>query len=93
MTSFTTEDRISAELKKKAENYALSFFFSFVPENWSYEDLSNYLRQQEGDFNDMICELNLDEELAPWEPFEDMNPSWVADQMDMMVFQLCEVFK
>lgn len=70
----------------------MSFFFSFVPDEWSYDDLTHYLRLQDGDFNEMVSNLNLEDELAVWEPFEDYNPSWVADQMDMMVAQLWESF-
>lgn len=80
-------------IEQKAQAYAMSFFFSFTPDEWDYEQLTTYLRKQEGDFNDMICEMNIEEDFAPWEPFEDSNPSWIADQMDMMVMQLTELFK
>lgn len=79
-------------LKEKCQSYARSYHFSFTPEEWGYEELSDHLRRQEGTFEDMANEMNLDE-LCPWEPFEDYNPSWVADQMDMMTSQLEELFK
>lgn len=80
------------DLRVKAENYAISYHFSFFPENMSYEDLTRFCRLEEGDFNDLAERLNLEDELVAWEVFEDYNPSWVADQMDMMVKQLTETF-
>jgi hypothetical protein len=78
-------------IRKKAENYAMSFFFSFTPDGWGFEELTDYLRKQEGAF-DEIEDFDEDE-LAVWEPFEMYNPSWVADQMDMMASQLEDTFK
>ena len=74
----------------KSEWYVRNFFFSLTPDEWSYEELTNYLRKQEGTFDEMDLDC---ESLAVWDPFEDYNPSWVADQMDMMVEQLSMLFK
>ena len=79
-------------IRQKAEGYAQSFFFSETPDEWDYEELTNQLRKEEGDFCDMNDRLNR-EDIVIWEPFEDYNPSWVADQMDMMAFQLTELFE
>ena len=74
----------------KSEWYARNFFFSFTPEDWNFEELTNFLRKQEGTFDEIE---NLGDELVAWEPFEAYNPTWVADQMDMMVQQLSMLFK
>ena len=78
-------------LKEKCQSYARSYHFSLTPENWSYEQLTDYLRKQEGTFLELE-EMETDE-LCAWEPFEAYNPTWVADQMDMMTTQLEEIFK
>ena len=79
-------------IQEKAQNYAVAFFFSFVPDEWSNEDLLNFLRKQEGDFEEMTSDLNVEEELCVWEPFENYNPSWVADQINIMTMQLTDLF-
>ena len=81
-------------LTRKAENFAQSFFFSFTPDEWSFEELTDYLRaSQEDSIEDLaVCLKRDQDDLAVWERFEDMNPSWIADQMDVMVFELVETF-
>lgn len=71
-----------------SEWFARNFFFSITPAEWSYEKLTNLLRDNEDIFETTDCEF-----LTPWEPFEDYNPSWIADQMDMMVEQLSMLYK
>lgn len=75
--------------KEKAEGYAMSFFFSETPDDWGFEKITDYLREQDGTFDDM-CDRD---DLQIWDVFAIYNPSWVADQMDMMAFQLTELFK
>ena len=75
----------------KSEWYARNFFFALTPNSWSYEQLTDYLRKQEGTFLELE-EMETDE-LCAWEPFEAYNPTWVADQMDMMVEQLSMLYK
>lgn len=78
-------------IRQKAEGYAMSFFFSFTPDEWGFEELVDYLNKQDGAF-DEIQDFEEDE-LAVWEPFELYNPSWVADQMEIMANQLTDLFK
>lgn len=78
-----------AEFQHKCESYAQMFFFCETPDKWSYSELIEFLQKQEGGF-DEIADM---EDLVVWEPFEEFNPQWVADQMNMMVMQLKETFK
>lgn len=81
-------------IKTKAEKYAMSFFFSIVPDDWSYEDLTHHLRNTNEDtVEQMAYMVNQEEYLNVWEPFEHYNPSWIADQMDVMSQQLEDLFK
>lgn len=74
----------------KSEWYVRNFFFSLTPDEWSYEKLTDFLRKQTGSFDDIEDDGDIP---TVWEPFEAYNPTWVADQMDMMVQQLSMLFK
>ena len=82
------------EYSLQPEGFAMSFFFSFTPDDWGFEELTTYLRKTNNDtVYDMACDLNREDELSAWEVFEEHSPHWLADQLEMMATQLTELFK
>lgn len=61
------------ELRQKALAFAVGHYLSSYPENMSFDDIIYYVR--ENDWN---------ENLQPWEPFEDSTGDWIADEIEIM---------
>lgn len=74
-----------------SEWFARNFFFSLTPDNWSFQQLLDFLYKFEESFDEMYDEQG--DMPTVWEPFEDYKPSWVADQMGMMQAQLSMLYK
>lgn len=60
---------------KKSERCSLSCFLSDYPSDMSYEDILDLLSKGETE-DENGNEINI------WEPFENMDPSYVAEQID-----------
>lgn len=71
-------------IRQKAENYAISFFLSEWPEELAFDDLLEKLDKQ--------AKYDYSSPIVIWEPFEDEEPSWIADQINIMAYQLTELF-
>lgn len=81
-------------VKEKAQNYSREFFLAISPLEWSFEDLLYHLRKSDEDtVYEMACELNHEDDLAAWEVFEDYNPHWLADQIEVTAQQLEGLFQ
>lgn len=61
------------ELREKALAFAVSHYLSFYPEDKSFNEIIEMVRQNEWG-----------EELTAWEPFEDSSGDWLADQIEIM---------
>ena len=71
-------------IRQKAEQYSLSFFLSEWPNDLTFDELLEKLDKQE--------QYDYSSPIVVWQPFEDEAPSWVADQINIMAYQLTELF-
>jgi len=62
------------ELREKSLAFAVSHYLTFYPENTSFEEIIHRVRE-----NDWI-----DDELEPWEYYQDCAGEWIADQIEIM---------
>lgn len=70
-------------IRQKAEEFALSFFLSDYPQKDFEEILAKLDKQEIWDYSS---------DIIIWEPFENNEPKWVADQINIMAYQLAELF-
>jgi hypothetical protein len=69
------------EIREKALAFAVSHYLSFYPEEKSFEEIVQLVRDSEWS-----------DELVAWEPFEDSSGDWIADQIELMACLLEATF-